>query len=549
MSALTESPAWKALLEHHQEIKPVHMRDLFDQDPERFEKFSARSSGMLLDYSKNRITEKTMELLFDLSRSCGVEQARDRMFAGDHINKTEDRAVFHVALRNRSERPMKVDGKDVMPDVNAVLEKMRHFCEDVRKGHWRGSSGKPIETVVNIGIGGSDLGVIMALQALRSYQRDDLSPRFISNVDSSHLVETLRNLDAETTLFIVASKTFTTQETMLNATSARTWLIQKLGADAVKNHFVAVSTNEEKVRDFGISTDYMFPFWDWVGGRYSTWSAIGLAIALVIGMDKFEEMLEGGHAMDEHFRTAPLEHNIPVIMAMIGVWYANFFGWSTHAVLPYDQYLTRFPPFLQQMDMESNGKRVDLEGRPVDYTTGPVIFGHAGTNAQHTFFQLLHQGRWNVSMDFIGVANNHHPLREHQTILLSNFLAQTQALMRGKTEEEVRFEMCEKGMDAAQIDLLAPHRTFPGNKPTNSLVLPLVTPFTIGQLIALYEHKVFVQGIIWNINSFDQWGVELGKKLAQDLVPQITGEAPIMGHDCSTEGLLRYVKRLKKEFI
>ncbi|WP_135081879.1 glucose-6-phosphate isomerase [Terasakiella sp. SH-1] len=549
MSALTDSPAWQALLAHHREIEPLHMRDLFAQDTMRFEKFSVRSSGLLLDYSKNRITEKTMELLSTLARQCGVIEARDHMFAGDHINSTEDRAVFHVALRNRSERPMKVDGRDVMPDVRAVLNQMRRFTEAVRRGEWQGITGRPIKTVVNIGIGGSDLGVIMALQSLRSYQRDDLSPRFISNVDSSHLVETLRNLDPETTLFIVASKTFTTQETMLNATSARSWLVKRLGSEAVRKHFVAVSTNEEKVADFGIDPDYMFPFWDWVGGRYSTWSAIGLAIALVIGMDKFEEMLEGAHAMDEHFRTAPLENNMPIIMALLGVWYANFFGWSTHAVLPYDQYLTRFPQYLQQLDMESNGKRVDLQGRPVDYSTGPILFGHAGTNAQHSFFQLLHQGQQDCSMDFIGVANNHHPLREHQTILLSNFLAQTKALMLGKTEEEVRAELHAKGMGEAEIDKIAPHKTFPGNKPTNSIVLPLVTPFTVGQLLALYEHKVFVQGILWNINSFDQWGVELGKELACGIVPKLMGDEEIMNEDASTAGLLRYMKRLKKEFI
>lgn len=545
MGALTDNPAWKALKAHHGEVKDLHMRDLFDQDPNRFEKFSERCSGMLLDYSKNRITDETMKLLGDLARSSGVEEARDKMFAGEHINSTEDRAVYHVALRNRSERPMYVDGQDVMPDVRQVLGKMRHFTEDVRCGEWSGVTGKQIKTIVNIGIGGSDLGVINALQSLRSYQRDDLTPRFISNVDSSHLVETLRSLDPETTLFIVASKTFTTQETMLNATSARTWLIEKLGVGAVRKHFVAVSTNTEAVHDFGIDTDYMFPFWDWVGGRYSVWSAIGLSIALIVGMDRFEEMLEGAHAMDEHFRTSPIEHNMPIIMALTGVWYANFFGWSTHAVLPYDQYLTRLPQYLQQVDMESNGKRVDLEGRPVDYQTGPMVFGHAGTNAQHSFLQLFHQGTWNASLDFIGVANNHHPLRKHQTVLLSHFLAQTEALMRGKTEGEARAELKANGQD----ENLAPHKTFIGNKPTNSLVLPLVTPFTVGQLMALYEHKVFVQGILWNINSFDQWGVELGKDLARDIIPQLTGDDPVAGHDSSTTGLLKYVRRLKKEFI
>lgn len=549
MSALTESPIWQSLIEHQREIEPLHMRDMFDSDPDRFEKFSVRTGPVLLDYSKNRVNEKTMALLNDLANHCKVAEARDRMFSGEHINSTEDRAVFHMALRNRSDQPMKVDGQNVMPDVRAVLNKMRRFTDDVRKGAWRGITGRHIKTVVNIGIGGSDLGVIMALSALRAYQRDDLTPRFISNVDSSHLVETLRPLDAETTLFIVSSKTFTTQETMLNALSARSWLVKRLGPEAVKKHFVAVSTNEEKVEEFGIDTDFMFPFWDWVGGRYSTWSAIGLSIALILGMDRFEELLEGGHAMDQHFMSAPLESNMPVIMALLGVWYANFFGWSSHAVLPYDHYLTRFPPYLQQVDMESNGKYVDLDGKVVDYTTGPIIFGHAGTNAQHSFFQLLHQGRWDVSMDFIGVANNHHPLREHQTVLLANFLAQTQALMMGRTEEEVREELAAQGMSQAEIDKVAPHKAFEGNKPTNSIMLPMVTPYTIGQLMALYEHKIFVQGIIWNINSYDQWGVELGKELAKKLTPKLTGDAPIMGEDSSTTGLLNYLHRLKKEFI
>jgi glucose-6-phosphate isomerase len=548
MIALKDTDAWMALEQHFEEVKDLHMRDLFKADPERFEKFSTRCSSLLLDYSKNRMTEKTMKLLSDLARTTGVEAARDRMFAGDHINKTEKRAVFHVALRNRSNRPMCVDGQDVMPDVRAVLDKMRTFSEDVRGGRWLGSTGKPMRTIVNIGIGGSDLGVIMALQALRFYQRDDLSPRFISNVDSSHLVTTLTGLDPETTLFIVSSKSFTTQETMLNAKSARSWLVQKLGVNAIEKHFVAVSTNEPEVTAFGINAQYMFPFWDWVGGRYSVWSAIGLAIALVVGMDRFEEMLEGAHAMDEHFRTSPLEHNMPVIMALLGVWYTNFFGWSTHAVLPYDQYLSRFPQYLQQVDMESNGKRVSRDGNVLDYTTGPMVFGHAGTNAQHSFFQLFHQGTWNVSMDFIGVANNHHPLRQHQTILLSHFLAQTEALMQGKSEEEVRLELKAQGLSPAEIDELAPHKTFLGNKPTNSLVLPLVTPFTVGQLMALYEHKTFVQGVVWDINSFDQWGVELGKDLAKKIIPQLEGEAHVTNHDSSTKGLLKYVRRLKKEF-
>lgn len=549
MGGLKKTEAWIALEKHFEEVKDLHMRDLFAADPKRFEKFSTRCSSMMLDYSKNRMTDQTMSLLGNLARSCGVEEARDHMFAGDHINASEDRAVFHVALRNRSNRPMHVDGHDVMPDVRAVLDQMRKFSEDVREGRWLGTTGKPIRTIVNIGIGGSDLGVIMALQSLRHYQRDDLSPRFISNVDSSHLVATLKGLDPETTLFIVSSKSFTTQETMLNAKSARSWLVEKLGVQAIEKHFVAVSTNQAEVRNFGINPEYMFPFWDWVGGRYSVWSAIGLAIALIVGMERFEEMLEGAHGMDEHFRTSPIEHNMPIIMALLGVWYTNFFGWSTHAVLPYDQYLSRFPQYLQQVDMESNGKRVDLDGHALDYTTGPMVFGHAGTNAQHSFFQLFHQGTWDVSMDFIGVANNHHPLGQHQTILLSHFLAQTEALMRGKSEDEVRAELLAQGLDQDKIDQLAPHKTFPGNKPTNSLVLPLVTPFTVGQLMALYEHKTFVQGIIWNINSFDQWGVELGKDLAGQIIPQLRGEEHVTNHDSSTKGLLKYVRRLKKEFI
>lgn len=549
MGGLTQRASWQALVEHHAQVKNLHMRDLFAQDPDRFERFTARTGSFLLDYSKNRITPETMTLLCDLARDCQVEERRDKMFAGAHINMTEDRAVYHVALRNRSDRPMCVDGKDVMPDVKAVLDRMRRFTEMVRSGKWVGATGKRITNVVNVGIGGSDLGVIMVLQALRKYNCKNLSPSFISNVDSSHLMETVKNLNPETTLFIVASKTFTTQETMLNAMSARAWLTQALGQDAVSKHFVAVSTNSEKVSNFGIDLDYMFPFWDWVGGRYSIWSAIGLAAALILGMDRFEEFLEGGHAMDEHFRTAPLENNMPVIMALLGVWYANFFGWSSHLVLPYDQYLTRFPQFLQQMDMESNGKQVDVEGNPVDYTTGPLMFGHAGTNAQHSFFQLLHQGTWTCSTDFIGVANNHHPLREHQTVLLANFLAQTEALMRGKTHQEAHRELIMAGVGEAQAKKLAPHKTFPGNKPSNSLILPLITPYTIGQLTALYEHKVFVQGVIWNVNSYDQWGVELGKELANRIIPQLNGEEPNLGHDASTAGLIKYVQRLKKEFL
>lgn len=546
MSALTRSPAWRALKAHHREMAGVHMRDLFARDPDRFARFSLRLDDLLLDYSKNIITERTMALLFDLARQEGVMEQAARMFAGEKINFTEGRAVLHVALRNRSNRPILVDGQDVMPKVNKVLDHMRQFCDQVRSGAWRGYSGKPISDIVNIGIGGSDLGPVMATEALKPWW-GPLKPHFVSNVDGTHLAETLKTLNPETTLFIVSSKTFTTQETLTNARSARDWLLTAAENEkAVARHFVAVSTNAGEVKKFGIDTRNMFEFWDWVGGRYSLWSAIGLSIALTIGMDAFESMLAGAHAMDEHFRTAPLEHNMPVILALLGIWYTDFFGAETHAVLPYDQYLHRLPAYLQQLDMESNGKRVRRDRKPVDYATGPVLWGEPGTNGQHSFYQLIHHGPRLVPADFLAPIESHNPLGQHHLILLSNFFAQTEALMRGKTEEEARAELEATGIRGRRLKQLLPHKVFPGNRPTNSILFQKLDPPTLGKLIALYEHRVFVQGVIWNINSFDQWGVELGKQLAQKIQPELEGPAPVSSHDSSTNGLINYYKSRRR---
>ncbi len=542
MSALTRSPAWRALKAHQREMAGVHMRDLFAQDPRRFERFSLRLGDLLLDYSKNIITEQTMVLLVELARQQGVMELAGRMFNGEKINFTEGRAVLHVALRNRSNRPIVVDGHDVMPRVNRVLAHMREFCEQVRGGGWRGYTGKRITDIVNIGIGGSDLGPVMATEALRPWW-GPLRPHFVSNVDGTHLAETLRSLDPETTLFIVSSKTFTTQETLTNARSARSWFLTAAGSEkAIARHFVAVSTNAAKVREFGIDTRNMFEFWDWVGGRYSLWSAIGLSIALTIGMDAFEAMLAGAHEMDEHFRTAPPERNLPVVLGLLGVWYTDFFGAETHAVLPYDQYLHRFPAYLQQLDMESNGKRVRRDGKPVDYPTGPVLWGEPGTNGQHSFYQLIHHGTRLVPADFLAPMQSHNPLGEHHTILLANFFAQTEALMRGKTEAEARAELEQAGLKGRRLERLLPHKVFPGNRPTNSILFRRLDPPTLGKLIALYEHKVFVQGAIWGIDSFDQWGVELGKQLAQAIQPELADDRPVTGHDSSTNGLINYYK-------
>lgn len=520
------------------------MRDLFAKDPRRFEKFSLEACGILLDYSKNRITEKTMRLLVALARETDVEGWRDRMFAGEKINVTEQRAVLHVALRNRANRPILVDGKDVMPEVNMVLEKMRAFSEAVREERWRGYTGKPITDVVNVGIGGSDLGPAMVTEALKPYAKNTLRDHFVSNVDGTHLAEVLKRVYPETTLFIISSKTFTTQETLTNARSARAWFLDATGDEsAIARHFVALSTNAKEVAAFGIDVNNMFEFWDWVGGRYSLWSAIGLSIAIAIGFENFEDLLTGAFEMDEHFRTAPLERNMPVILALLGIWYRNFFGAESYAVLPYDQYLHRFPAYLQQLDMESNGKSVSRNGKRVDCATGPVLWGEPGTNGQHAFFQLLHQGTALVPADFIAPIETHNPIGEHHAILLSNFFAQTEALMRGKTEREVKEEMRREGFSRKDIERLLPHRVFEGNRPTNTLLLQKVTPHSLGALIALYEHKVFVQGIIWNVNSFDQWGVELGKQLAKAILPELTSPVSAGVHDSSTNGLIDYYRR------
>jgi glucose-6-phosphate isomerase len=521
------------------------MRKLFEDDPSRFEKLSARFNDILLDYSKNRVTGETMRLLFQLARSSDLAEYRDKMFSGEKINLTEGRAVLHVALRNRSNRPILVDGKDVMPEVNAVLEHMRSFSDSVRSGEWKGCSGKAITDVVNIGIGGSDLGPVMVTEALKPYQKEGLRVHYVSNVDGTHIAEALKRLDSETALFIIASKTFTTQETITNAQTARSWFLSHIGNEAaVAKHFVALSTNSAEVEKFGIDTQNMFEFWDWVGGRYSLWSAIGLSIAIAVGMDAFEELLTGAHEMDEHFRTSPLESNLPVILGMLGIWYNNFYGAESHAILPYDQYLHRFPAYFQQGDMESNGKRVTWEGKVVDYQTGPVIWGEPGTNGQHAFYQLIHQGTKLVPADFLAPARTQNAIDDHHPILLSNFFAQTEALMKGKSESEARAELESAGVDASQIDELLPHKVFEGNKPTNSVLFEKLTPRTLGSLIAMYEHKIFVQGVIWKINSFDQWGVELGKQLAKEILPELLIPGPVSSHDSSTRGLINYYKSL-----
>jgi glucose-6-phosphate isomerase len=543
MSRLTDSPAWQALSKHQPAMAGVSMRDLFARDPQRFERFSLKLGDILFDFSKNRITEKTLSLLIDLARQANLAQKIEAMFSGEKINTTEDRAVLHVALRNRSNRPIMVDGADVMPEVNRVLKKMWVFSEAVRSGAWKGYSGRPIADVVNIGIGGSDLGPKMVCEALKPYGKRDLRVRFVSNVDSTDLVETLRTLDPETALFLVASKTFTTQETMANAQSARAWLLDSAPSEAaVARHFVAMSTNAEKVAQFGIDTANMFEFWDWVGGRYSLWSAIGLSIALYLGMDRFEELLGGAHRVDEHFRTAAFEQNIPVIMGLLGVWYNNFFGAESHAILPYDHYLAYFPAYFQQGDMESNGKGVAQAGDRVDYSTGPIIWGQPGTNGQHAFYQLIHQGTKLIPCDFLAAAQSHNPLGDHHAMLVSNFFAQTEALMKGKTPEEARAELVTQGFTGERLERLAVAKTFPGNRPTNSFLYPKLTPEVLGSLIALYEHKIFTQGVIWDINSFDQMGVELGKRLAQVILPELKGEETITSHDASTNGLINYFK-------
>ena len=544
MAPVTRSEAWKALSAHQQKIAVKPMGEMFAEDPARFDSFSVVFEDILLDYSKNRVTAETMRLLFDLAAHSDLKGWTGRLFGGERINLTENRAVLHVALRNRSNRPILVDGKDVMPEVNRVLKQMREFSEAIRSGAWKGYTGKAITDVVNIGIGGSDLGPVMATEALKPYGQPGLRVHFVSNVDGTHIAETVKTLDPETTLFIVASKTFTTQETLTNAQSARDWLLRKaVDPSAVAKHFVALSTNATEVAKFGIDTKNMFEFWDWVGGRYSLWSAIGLPIMVFIGPDNFEALLEGGHAIDEHFRTAPLEKNLPAILGLLGIWYNNFFDAQTHAILPYDQYMHRFPAYFQQGDMESNGKGVTRDGTPADGSTGPVIWGEPGTNGQHAFYQLIHQGTKLVPADFIAPIESHNPIGEHHQILLSNFFAQTEALMKGKTAAEVRDELTAQGMSGEELEKLVPHKVFTGNRPTNSIMVKKLTPRVLGSLIALYEHKIFTQGIVWNINSFDQWGVELGKQLAKTILPELSGPGAVSSHDSSTNGLINHYKK------
>jgi glucose-6-phosphate isomerase len=538
--ALTQSPAWQALADHYQQVHDIHLRSLFAEDPKRGERFTLEAAGIYLDYSKNRVTDVTMRLLLQLAEASGLRSRIDAMFRGDKINVTEKRAVLHVALRAPQEQVIDVDGQNVVPEVHAVLDKMAAFSNRVRTGEWRGFTGKRIRTVINIGIGGSDLGPSMAYEALKHYSDRNISCRFVSNVDGTDFAEAVQGLDPEETLFVISSKTFTTQETLTNARSARSWCLNVLKDErAVAKHFVAVSTNAEEVAKFGIDTANMFGFWDWVGGRYSYDSAIGLSLMIAIGSEQFHEMLAGFHAMDEHFRTAPFAQNLPVLLGLIGVWYNNFFGAETVAILPYDQYLWRLSSYLQQLDMESNGKHVTLEGETVNYQTGPIIWGQPGTNGQHAFYQLIHQGTKLIPCDFIGFAQSLNPMKPHHDLLMANFFAQTEALAFGKTTEEVAAD----GVPAFQV----PHRTFEGNHPTNTLLATRLTPEMLGKIIALYEHKVFVQGTIWNINSFDQWGVELGKVLASRITPELQSvEEPKLAHDSSTNTLIRRYRKQRQ---
>jgi glucose-6-phosphate isomerase len=542
----TQTQAWKALTAHFETAKDMDLKTLFAQDAERFEHFSAKfGSDILVDYSKNLINQETMEKLFALAEETELKAAIDAMFSGEKINRTEGRAVLHTALRNRSNKPVMVDGEDVMPAVNAVLEKIKAFTERVISGDWKGYTGKAITDVVNIGIGGSDLGPYMATEALAPY-KNHLSLHFVSNVDGTHIAETLKKVDPETTLFLVASKTFTTQETMTNAHTARDWFLASASDEAhVAKHFAALSTNGKAVSEFGIDTDNMFEFWDWVGGRYSLWSAIGMSIALGVGFDNYIELLTGAHEMDNHFAETPFEQNLPVILALIGIWYNNFHGAESETILPYDQYMHRFAAYFQQGNMESNGKFVDRNGNPVDYQTGPIIWGEPGTNGQHAFYQLIHQGTKLIPCDFIAPAISHNPTGDHHQKLMSNFFAQTEALAFGKTKEQVEAEFAAAGKSAEEVKDLVPFKVFEGNRPTNSILVKQITPRTLGNLIAMYEHKIFVQGVIWNIFTFDQWGVELGKQLANQILPELADESPIDSHDSSTNGLINAFKSLR----
>ncbi len=545
----TDLPAYAQLQAHYEQVKDRHMRDLFAEDPTRFDKFTRQFEDILLDFSKNRITDETLSLLLQLAEQAGLTDAINKMFSGDKINRTEDRAVLHIALRNRANTPILVDGVDVMPEVNDVLNHMKSFTERVRSGEWKGYTGKAITDVVNIGIGGSDLGPVMVTEALKPYGDDKkLRVHFVSNVDGVHMYETLQTVRPETTLFLIASKTFTTQETMTNAQTARQWFLDAAKDEAaIAKHFAALSTNKKDVEKFGIDAENMFGFWDWVGGRYSLWSAIGLSIALYIGFDNFEELLAGGHDMDNHFRNMPADQSLPVMLALVGIWYNNFFGAQTEAILPYDQYMHRFAAYFQQGDMESNGKSVDRDGKPVDYQTGPIIWGEPGTNGQHAFYQLIHQGTKLIPCDFLAPAISQRPIGEHHKILMANYFAQPEALMNGKTEEEAADELRKSGKSEDEVKAIAPFKMFPGNRPTNSILFKKLTPRTLGRLIALYEHKIFTQGIIWDIFSFDQWGVELGKQLASRILPELQDDAPVSTHDSSTNGLMNAFKALRKD--
>ena len=542
-----ETAAWKKLQEHYARFKGIHMMDMFREDNERFSRFSARFEDIFLDYSKNIINDETMGLLRELADETMVGDAIGKMFSGDKINETEDRAVLHTALRNRSNSPVHIEGNNVMPGVNKVLAQMKAFTEKITSGQWNGYTGKPVTDIVNIGIGGSDLGPVMVTEALKPYAKEYIRVHFVSNIDGTHIAETLKKISPDTTLFMIASKTFTTQETMTNAHTARKWFLD-LAKDKehIKKHFVALSSNSKEVEKFGIDPGNMFVFWDWVGGRYSLWSAIGLSIACAIGFENFEELLEGAHAMDKHFRDTPFDRNLPVILALLGIWYNNFFGAETEAILPYDQYLHRFPAYFQQANMESNGKHVDRNGKESICKTGPVIWGEPGTNGQHAFYQLIHQGTKMIPCDFIAPMQSHNPSGEHHKILLSNFFAQTEALMKGKAEEEVLNELSASGKSGEEMKKIMPFKIFKGNKPTNSILFKKLTPRTLGSLIAMYEHKIFVQGVIWNIFSFDQWGVELGKQLANRIFPELGDDKEITSHDASTNGLINYYKEIRK---
>lgn len=543
----TKTAAWKALNIHFQTIKSIHLKELFNSDPDRFNSFSLEFEDVLFDYSKNRINAETISLLTSLAEEMNVKSAIQSMFGGEAINQTENRAVLHTALRNQSGNPVMVDGKDVMPEVMEVLDKMKDFSESIISGEWKGYTGKPVRSIVNIGIGGSDLGPVMVTEALKAYKVPHIDAYFVSNVDGTHIAETLKKIDAETTVFMIASKTFTTQETMTNAHSAREWFLENGAAEEdIKKHFVAISTNKKAVEAFGIDTNNMFGFWDWVGGRYSLWSAIGLSIACTIGFDNFKALLKGAYAADLHFKEAGFSENIPVIMALLGIWYNNFFGAETHAILPYDQYMHRFAAYFQQGDMESNGKYINRNGEKVDHQTGPIIWGEPGTNGQHAFYQLIHQGTKLIPCDFLAPALSHNPIADHHKKLMANYFAQTEALMNGKTADEVKTELQEQSLSETDIAKLLPFKVFEGNRPTNSFLFKKLTPRTLGSLIAFYEHKIFVQGVIWNIFSFDQWGVELGKQLAKKILPELENAEEISSHDSSTNGLINRFKAYRK---